>query len=449
MTLGGTDPIAIIAGLEVGQINDDGWLDIVVLVKASGAAGLCPANGCTTDLDCGAEFCFAGFCGGNADAQTVSRLRGEIIIYFNPGSGSLIPDGDTWTETVLVNPLVVDGFGTQWHNQFPGLEFKSLEEAKVQPEWSGFTSLVVADIDGQSGDDILVAINPAECRSLGQQPPLNTVDLWINPPAGLAESPNGWGAPVTLLSDLPQVKDIAVMDIDDDGDLDVIATFPNAISSNIRWAQNPVQPSGSVAGQWQNRPIAQLDTGADVMSIGDVDGDGFDDIVVRSTDGQLVQWFRRPSSLVIDPEFPPNDPVPDRFNFPWPVFTLTEFDDQEPAALAMGDLTGNGVLDAVVSVEGGVFWYDSSIGNSLFDPWFPNTIIQDVPTDTTDATIAPGSGVGVGSVDATTHINALLIVDLDGDGKNDIIGTLDRRTGSGLSDDRLVWYRNTRDDVAP
>lgn len=34
----------------------------------------------------------------------------------------------------------------------------------------------------------------------------------------------------------------------------------------------------------------------------------------------------------------------------------------------------------------------------------------------------------------------------NGDGRNDIVGTLDRRTGSGLSDDRLVWYRNVRTD---
>ena len=55
--------------------------------------------------------------------------------------------------------------------------------------------------------------------------------------------------------------------------------------------------------------------------------------------------------------------------------------------------------------------------------------------------------MGVEAVDTSTHINTLLVVDLDNDGKNDIVGTLDRRTGAGLSDDRLVWYRNTRTEV--
>jgi hypothetical protein len=97
-----------------------------------------------------------------------------------------------------------------------------------------------------------------------------------------------------------------------------------------------------------------------------------------------------------------------------------------------------------------VFWYDGTINETVFDPWVSNTIIQDRPTDEPDGTTiggtTPGAGVGVDEVDTSTHINELLVVDLDGDGRMDIVGTLDRRSGSGLSDDRLVWYRNTREE---
>ncbi len=484
ITLAGTTPLAVIAGVEVGQINDDGWLDIVVLSKATGFITLCPTS----------------------PPKVISRLEGEIIVLFSPGSAASIPDGDQWTEMILVNPFVRD----RWiHNQFPGNEAKSLEVAKVKPEWSGFTALVVANIDGQPGDDIIVALNPGECDKLGQKPPLNTVDLWVNPGPGQAEISAAWGAPppglsrgvpVTLIADGPQVKDIGVMDVDDDGDLDIVSTWTNAVSQNVRWVRNPLiphepgGPSGSnavIAGfrddfdfciggandeldcpngaadcpdglcswagwwffatEWEERPIGSVDTAADVMALGDVDNDGSSDVLMRSTNGQIIQWFRRPNKLGGEPEFPPPDPVPDRFNFPWTVFTLTEFTNQEPEAIALGDITGDGKNEVLVAVEGGVFWYDGSVGNSRYDPWFPNAIIQDSPAETTDATVeetedgeAPGSGVGVEKVDVSTHINELLIVDLDGDGKNDIVGTLDRRTGSGLSDDRLVWYRNTR-----
>jgi hypothetical protein len=49
-------------------------------------------------------------------------------------------------------------------------------------------------------------------------------------------------------------------------------------------------------------------------------------------------------------------------------------------------------------------------------------------------------------VEATgaTFINTLIVVDMDGDGFNDIIATLDRGALSGLSNDALVLFRNMR-----
>ncbi len=605
VTLAGTSPFAVIAGIEVGYINDDEWLDVVVLSKTTGGAGLCPTS----------------------PPGAISSLEGEIIILFNPGDPQLIPDGAEWREMFLVNTLVNANplIGTTWHNQFPGIEFVSFEEGQTKPEWNGFTSLVVADIDGVEGDDILVALNPGVCKELGQDPPINTVDLWINPGAAVAENFTLWGSeipyepgdlrgqitlddppvdgaavflsatlnggavvppvtttatgtasfilssdrtevsyqisteglppcavksarfqsgaagvqgpvafdatetvtdtcgeltasgvweltageladllggriyvrvdtslrgrgPVAIMADLPQVKDILTLDVDHDGDLDVIATYTNSISRNIRWARNPAiahtlgGPDGPdevvrrycdcwrlFALAWEQRPIGSLDTGADIMDLVDIDNDGFKDVLVRSTVGQIIQWFRQPNLLVLPPEFPPDDTVPDRFDFPWPVYTLTEFNGLEPEAIAFGDLTGDGLPEVIAAAEGAVYWYDGSVGDSVYDPWLGRTVVRDSPVDTTDpaatatgaggaggdsgsagsdaepdAADVAGAGVGVTEVDTSTHINSLLIVDLDGDGRMDIIGTLDRRSGAGLSDDRLVWYRNIR-----
>jgi len=528
VTLGGTTPIAVIAGIEVGQINGDGWLDVVVLSKASGIEARCPM-GCPQDG-------FADF----------GLLDGQIIVLFSPGNQTSITDGDAWSEMLLVNPFVrviPEGseVSTQWvHNQFPGNEVVGFDEAKTKPEWNGFTSLVVANIDGRAGDDILVALNPGGCEDLGQGNVTNTVDLWVNPGPGLAEVSKEWGvpvdglphgAPVVLTTSEGHIKDLLVSDVDADGDLDVILTAWGAISRNIRWIRNPLVPhqaggpggfnevvaglrtgvrydvdtcvgdreflgkacpngqgdcqipdgscvagvcvggktpgsdcdkSADCAGVdacckpdgwwlmatgWEDRPVGQVDSNADVMALGDIDNDGFDDVVVRSTNGRIVQWFRRPNEdPIVGPEFPPGGPTPDRFNFPWPVFTLTEFPEDEPQAIGVGDVTGDGQNEVMVAIGGGIFFYEITEDSTVFDPWAPTPLIQDRPPSTTtdprSGNIVGGTGVGIESVDASTHINTLLIADIDGDGKQDIVGTLDRRTSSGLSDDRLVWYRN-------
>jgi hypothetical protein len=429
ISLAGTSPVAVVAGLEVGRINADEWLDVVVLIKSTGAITVCPPP---------------------PEVRTIGVMDGEIMVLFNPGSAAELEVGSLWRETILTQS-----------NRFPGLDAADFYASGTRPEVSGFTALAVGELDGQPGDDIVVAFNAAECESLGQKPPINTVELYPNPGAALAEDGTAWSF-VNIESDAPQVKDVVLLDVDADGDLDIISTWTNSTSRNIRWARNPFVAHflGGQSGTeavlggpitWEHRPVGQVATAADIITVGDMDGDGFEDVIVRSSRGQLVQWFRRPTGDQIEPVFPPDDPVPPgRDDFPWQVYTLAEFDMQEPEAIAVGDVTGDGQVELIVAAEGAVFWFDGSVGTSRYAPWASNAIIRDSPAEQTapggGAAVPPGTtpGAGVTATDVSTHINSLLVVDLDGDGRNDIVATLDRRSGSGLSDDRLVWYRNTR-----
>lgn len=256
-------------------------------------------------------------------------------------------------------------------------------------------------------------------------------------------------APVWVTFNLPAVKDCVLLDVEDDGDLDIVYTYPDSVSGNVSWSRNPREPTDASDGlpgrdlildgffAWEERPIGQVDTHADTLSVGDVDGDGFEDILVRSTVGSVVQWFRRPTEDVVQPIFPPPDPLPDRFNFPWQVFTMFEFNAAEPVATATGDLTGDGRVEAVIGTGSGVSWYAPPIvtqsdGQKVaqpFDPWTANVIVRDD---------SGSSGDG----EALAIVNKVLIVDLDGDGQSDFIATLDRQGQSGLSNDALIWYRN-------
>jgi hypothetical protein len=47
------------------------------------------------------------------------------------------------------------------------------------------------------------------------------------------------------------------------------------------------------------------------------------------------------------------------------------------------------------------------------------------------------------AVAETTLINSILVVDLDGDSDNDLVATFDRTGLSGVTNDALVWFRNT------
>ncbi|MCP4593776.1 MAG: VCBS repeat-containing protein [bacterium] len=256
---------------------------------------------------------------------------------------------------------------------------------------------------------------------------------------------SGFWAPVVLEGDLPRVSDVKPSDVDLDGDLDVIWTYPDALTSNIEWGRNPSNIVGAkdtlIPANWELRPVGHVVKWADVVTIGDVDMDGFDDVLTRSHEGQVVQWFRHPGAADREPIFPPPDVVPDRFNFPWQVYTLAEYPIGRLAGMAIGDLTGNGVNEIAISAGGIVYWYDATISESTYGPWVQNFVLDDTKaqgtTDDTDDLDFEDSG---------TVIYWLNIIDIDGDGYGDILGTMDRRVDSGLMDDTLVWFRNTLGD---
>ncbi len=263
----------------------------------------------------------------------------------------------------------------------------------------------------------------------------------------------GVWAPIRIDTALARAGDVAVSDVDLDGDNDVLYTFPDLVTANIGWARNPMIPHGPddpsgpgashVAANWQLRPVGHVNTEADIIALGDVDLDGFDDVLVRSQPGLIVQWFRHPGAADREPIFPPPDAVPDRFNFPWQVYSMAEFGFHKPAGIAIGDMTADGFNEVVVAAGGVVYWYDAAMAETVYDPWGENFVIDDTKANgTTDDPTDPDF------IDAGTIMNALTVVDIDGDGYGDVIGTLDRRTFSGLNDDTLIWFRNTLGDEA-
>jgi hypothetical protein len=420
LPVGGTTPISRTAGLEVADLDQDGFDDIVILVKDTGLIAQCDQSREDCDVT------------GENGGYLPDALSGVIVVFFNPH--------DVYTSPWLGVPL-------------PQSLLAGTAEGDL-PEEGGYSSLAVGEIDGVNGPDIVVTLNSAEGDPLTSEIPPNTVNFYPNPGGATARNGEGWSR-LLIHGDLPLVSDCVVTDVDGDGDNDIIVTYPTAKNTNVRWLPNPLSlgAEGNVYEYWpQFAPIGHVATEANVIELGDIDGDGNEDVMVRSSTGKVIQWFKKPDS-----------PSQTFIRNPWQVYTIAEFAEREPGAIALGDLTGDGRLDAAIAAEGALAWFTSyaSDSKSVFNLWREQVIIDDSPNSTGSSTTS-GGGTGAAtqqtdpnatqqvqtdpnaSAAATggTLINTLIIVDVDGDGYNDIVATLDRNTLSGLSNDALVLFLN-------
>ncbi len=389
ITLIGDFPLTIGAGIEIADLDDDGRNDVVLLIKENGFFARCRQSGETL---------------GGADIPS-----GIIVVYFAPEPENAV-NALAWEEVPLTQ--------SETAGNPPALP--------DTPETGGYTSMVLGDIDRQNGLDIVVAWNANDCEGGG-----NRVEFYTNPGPGTARQSSGWG-PFMVASDNPEIKWVDLTDVDRDGDLDIIATYPTSRANNIRWFRNPAVDIPDVFhlsdGTWQEGSIAQIRTGADVIDVADIDGDGISDVVMRSTEGRLIQWLKGP----------PNPTTAPIRNVPWQVFTLAEFTTRIPQAITMADIDNDGELELVASAEGAILWFKRFPNATVFDHWQENIIIDDVGMTTVTDPNVDTSEVTT----ATTIINEVEVVDLDGDGRNDIIAGLDRRDLSSLTNDALIWFRN-------
>jgi hypothetical protein len=393
ITLAGNIPVVSVAGLEVADFDQDGREDIAVLIKASFVEG---------------AVCL------DSTVPGEGTLSGMVLLYLGPDDPSRTNQALAWQEVAV-----------------EASRLPAPSDVSTTPEVGGFTGMAIGDMDLNGAPDIVVASNHS-CNGA-------VADVIVFTNMGYGAVRDGTWRGEALPNPFPKttVKSVALDDLDRDGDVDVVATFPDAPSMNIRWFRNPtidtLDDYHISDGQWQVGLVAQIPTGADVIKLGDIDRDGITDVVVRSTGGGLIQWLKGP----VGPTTAPLRAIP------WQVYTLAEFTERVPEAIALGDLNFDTQLEVIAAAQGGLVWFDSQRAPTLFDQWVENLIIDDQlggPVDsppTTDPNVEPEE------VGNTTFINSILLVDLDGDGANDFVATLDRTGLSGLTNDALVWFRNT------
>jgi hypothetical protein len=245
-----------------------------------------------------------------------------------------------------------------------------------------------ARIDGRGGQDLFAAgkNESAEIGWLRSPEDPKDLDAWT------------WHS----LSTAGWVMSLESMDMDADGDEDLLLTDRYGEMRGVRWLENPGFEVAATTS-WNNHFIGGGSHQVMFMTVADLYADGRDDILTATRSDTLL-YFQQPG-----------DP-----GSSWPVESIILPSQTGTAkSVAVDDIDGDGRVDIVFSCEraedkSGVMWMQRRDGTA--DEWIAHEISG--PTG--------------------TKYDLVRLIDLDGDGDLDVL-TCEEREGLGV-----IWYENPR-----
>ncbi len=380
----------------------------------------------------------AGSLHGDADAPTLrftERLIADGYGYaFGVAAVDLDGDGDrdlTSCDTV--------GNAMYWFENDGKGEFQRHVIQKDEGGWFERHALGDLDLDGRP--DLVVVKNQA-----GQL-------VWFRN-SGAPKDGKPWERHVIAAS-FPKAYDVALADLDDDGDLDVAAS--SWVANVFAWFENPGKDAVLKGEDWKRHDVDEKIGETRTIRAADINGDGRLDLVGTARVENLTAWYENPGKDAS-------------------AWTRHVIDDKSPQPMHGHpvDLDGDGDFDLVLALgmlaakdqpeTNQIAWYENVGTPGKGESWKRHVIgplegafeaaAADLDGDG-DADVVATAWGGVGRVvwfenlgdprgQWTRHVlkekwpraNQAIVVDLDGDRRPDIVATAERGANE------LRWWRN-------